>query len=168
MEYNDARRPSAASATTIGSTGSKSSASRGVGPGYHKRLQNVFGEEFPADSRQGSDTSLPTPYITDTQSMRSMRIRNNSINNPPIGTHFHSRPGSPNESRPRTPLPSSEVTPWEFQDFSHKVGEMIHALHQGGHGEWVHVCLHRLPHLPFSTLRTLGAGANVCMCMYVC
>ncbi|CAI6334603.1 unnamed protein product [Periconia digitata] len=117
MAYDDARRPSAASATTISSTGSKSSASRGVGPGYHKRLQNVFGEEFPADSRQGSDTSLPTPYA-DSQSMRSLRNRNNSINNPPISTHFHSRPGSPNESRPRTPLPSSEVTPWEFQDFS--------------------------------------------------
>ncbi|KAF1963402.1 hypothetical protein CC80DRAFT_4847 [Byssothecium circinans] len=121
MGYNDARRPSAASATTISSSGSKSSVSRGGGgPGYHKRLQNVFGEEFPADSRQNSDSSLATPYQpTDTQSMRSTRNRNNSVNNT-VGNSFPSRPASPIGSRPRTPLPSSEVTPWEFQDFSQK------------------------------------------------
>ncbi|KAF2240879.1 PP2C-domain-containing protein [Trematosphaeria pertusa] len=114
----DDRRPSVASATTVSSTGSKSSVSRG---GFHKRLQNVFGEEFPADSRQGSDTSLTTPYAAaaaETQSLRGAgnRNRTNSVNNT-LGSSLNSRPGSPIGSRPRTPLPSSEVTPWEFQDF---------------------------------------------------
>jgi adenylate cyclase len=114
----DDRRPSVASATTVSSSGSKSSISRGGG--FHKRLQNVFGEEFPADSRQNSDTSLTAPYVGDTQSMRGTRNRNNSVNNT-LGSSYNSRPGSPASSRPRTPLPSSEVTPWDFQDF--KVSE---------------------------------------------
>lgn len=107
------RRPSVASATTVSSQGSKSSVSRG---GFHKRLQNVFGEEFPADSRQNSDTSLTAPYAADTPSMRGTRNRTNSVNNTLAGS-FNSRPGSPASSRPRTPLPSSEVTPWDFQDY---------------------------------------------------
>ncbi|KAJ4303722.1 hypothetical protein N0V90_002623 [Kalmusia sp. IMI 367209] len=112
----DDRRPSMASATTVSSTGSKSSASRGPG-GYHKRLQNVFGEDFPQDSRQNSDTSLPAPYmVAETPSSRGGRNRANSQNNT-LGSSFNSRPGSPVSSRPRTPLPSSEVTPWEYQDF---------------------------------------------------
>jgi adenylate cyclase len=115
----DDRRPSVASATTVSSQGSKSSVSHG---GYHKRLQNVFGEDFPADSRQNSDTSLTTPYVVETQSMRGTRNRNNSVNNT-VGSSFNSRPGSPASSRPRTPLPSSEVTPWEFQDY--KVSKAI-------------------------------------------
>ncbi|KAF2848183.1 PP2C-domain-containing protein [Plenodomus tracheiphilus IPT5] len=105
----DDRRPSVASATTVSSTESRSS----VGRGFHKRLQNVFGEDFPADGRQNSDTSLP--YATDTQSLRGQRNRGNSLNNT-IGSNHHSRPASPTSSRPRTPQPSSEVTPWDYQD----------------------------------------------------
>jgi adenylate cyclase len=102
----DDRRPSVASATTVSSSGSKSS----IGRGFHKQLRGFFGDEFPGDSRQGSDTSLTTStqFRDDTQSSRSIRNRNNSVN---------SRPTSPTSSRPRTPLPSSEVTPWDFQDF---------------------------------------------------
>ncbi|KAF1832424.1 PP2C-domain-containing protein [Decorospora gaudefroyi] len=107
----DDRRPSVASATTVSSSGSKSS----IGRGFHKRLQNVFGEDFPADGRQNSDTSLNTPYGGDAHSMRGQRLRGNSLNNT-IGSSHQSRPGSPAGSRPRTPQPSSEVTPWEFQD----------------------------------------------------
>jgi adenylate cyclase len=109
----DDRRPSMASATTVSSTGSKSSGTRA---GYHKRLQNVFGEDFPQDSRQNSDTSLPAPYVTEAQSLRAGRNRANSQNNT-LGSSFNSRPNSPVGSRPRTPLPSSEVTPWEYQDY---------------------------------------------------
>ncbi|PSN64321.1 PP2C-domain-containing protein [Corynespora cassiicola Philippines] len=110
----DDRRPSVASATTISSSGSKSSISRG---GFHKKLQGFFGEEFPGDSRQNSDTSLPTPYAVETQSNRGVtRNRTNSLNHT-LGSSLNSRPGSPVNSRPRTPAPSSEVTPWEFQDF---------------------------------------------------
>ncbi|KAF2115465.1 hypothetical protein BDV96DRAFT_80210 [Lophiotrema nucula] len=112
---NDDRRPSVASATTVSSSGSKSSISRG----FHKKLQGFFGDEFPGDSRQNSDTSLTAPYTgsTETQSIRGARGRTNSINNT-VGSSInsHSRAGSPVSSRPRTPLPSSEVTPWEFQE----------------------------------------------------
>lgn len=101
----DDRRPSVASATTVSSTGSKSSR------GFHKRLPNFFGEDFPQDGRQNSDTSLSTPYAMDATRTRN---RGNSLHNT-IGSH-HSRPASPTNSRPRTPQPSSEVTPWEFQD----------------------------------------------------
>jgi adenylate cyclase len=104
----DDRRPSVASATTVSSTGSKSSSR-----GFHKRLPNFFGEDFPADGRQNSETSLTTPFATDALSTRT-RNRGNSLNNT-IGS-YHSRPASPTSSRPRTPQPSSEVTPWEYQD----------------------------------------------------
>ncbi|KAH8727810.1 hypothetical protein GQ44DRAFT_769873 [Phaeosphaeriaceae sp. PMI808] len=100
----DDRRPSVASA---GSTGSKSRS-------FHKKLPNFFGEEFPTDGRHNSDTSLSTPFATDSQSTRGTRHRNNSLNNT-IGS-YHSRPASPTNSRPRTPQPSSEVTPWDYQD----------------------------------------------------
>ncbi|KAL5113515.1 hypothetical protein ACEQ8H_008600 [Pleosporales sp. CAS-2024a] len=105
--HDDHRRPSVASATTVSSTGSKSSR------GFHKRLPNFFGEDFIQDGRQNSETSLSTPFALDAQSMRT-RNRGDSLNNT-IGSH-PSRPASPTSSRPRTPQPSSEVTPWEFQD----------------------------------------------------
>ncbi|KAL1632073.1 hypothetical protein SLS56_003962 [Neofusicoccum ribis] len=102
------RRPSVASATTVSSSGSKSSISRG----FHKKLQGFFGDEFNGvDSRQNSQTSLP----------ERQRNRNNSLHN----THrssIGSRPGSPGSSRPRTPLPSSEVTPWEYQEKAPDLG----------------------------------------------
>jgi adenylate cyclase len=109
MHAGDDRRPSVASAHTVSSTGSKSSISRG---GFHKRLQNVFGEDFPVDGRQSSDASLNTQLVADAQSTRS-RNRGNSLKT--IGS-YHSRPASPTSLRPRTPQPSSEVTPWDFQE----------------------------------------------------
>ncbi|KAH7118821.1 hypothetical protein B0J11DRAFT_77667 [Dendryphion nanum] len=102
------RRPSVISTT---SSGSKSSVSRG----FHKKLQGFFGDEFPGDSRQNSDTSLATPFAAEPQPTRTARNRTNSVNNT-LGSSVNSRPTSPVSSRPRTPLPSSEVTPWEFQD----------------------------------------------------
>jgi adenylate cyclase len=107
----DDRRPSVASATTVSSTGSKSSISRA----FHKRLPNFFGEDldFPADNRQQSDTSLSTPLPADAQLTRT-RTRGDSLHNA-AGSH-HSRPTSPTSLRPRTPQPASEVTPWEYQD----------------------------------------------------
>ena len=115
----DDRRPSIASATTVSSIGSKSS----VGRGFHKRLHNFFGEELPNDGRQGSDTSLPPLATYGTGSTVDSRMpapvarnRTNSSNNSALPPAI-SRPSSPASfSRPRTPH-SSEVTPWEFQDF---------------------------------------------------
>jgi adenylate cyclase len=112
----DDRRPSIASATTVSSTGSKSS----VGRGIHKRLHHFFGEDLPSDGRQGSDTSLPPLVIYNTTSTADPRSaqtfprnRTNSGNNTSLVPTI-SRPGSP--SRPRTPH-TSEVTPWEFQGY---------------------------------------------------
>jgi adenylate cyclase len=118
------RRPSIASATTVSSIGSKSS----VGRGFHKKLHGFFGEDFPGEnSRQNSDQSLPASALfpaggqpLDPIAARQARHRTNSATNNAIGLQV-SRPGSPASfSRPRTPH-SSEVTPWEFQDFSNKV-----------------------------------------------
>lgn len=119
----DDRRPSVASAMTVSSTGSKSSFSRG----FHKKLQNVFGEDFPGDGRQNSDSSLNgKSQITETQSLHAPRNRGNSLGNTFGSASYSSRPASPTSSRPRTPQPSSEVTPWEFQapqvsSYFHKV-----------------------------------------------
>lgn len=110
----DDRRPSVASALTVSSTGSRSSLSRG----FRKKLQNVFGEDFPGDGRQGSDSSLNNArsQITETQSLHAPRNRGNSLNNTSGNGGYNSRPASPTSSRPRTPQPSSEVTPWDFQE----------------------------------------------------
>jgi adenylate cyclase len=131
------RRPSIASATTVSSIGSKSS----VGMGFHKKLQGFFGDEFPEmeGSRQNSESSLPPAAMykpggtSDAVAAQRARNRNNSFNNNNINANpipntqqlAVSRPASPASfSRPRTPH-SSEVTPWEFQDFTNKVGHFI-------------------------------------------
>lgn len=113
-DARDDRRPSVASAMTASSSGSRSSFSRG----FHKKLQNVFGEDFPGDGRQNSDSSLNNArsQVTETQSLHAPRNRGNSLNNTFGSGGYNSRPTSPTSSRPRTPQPSSEVTPWEFQE----------------------------------------------------
>ncbi|GIZ49067.1 hypothetical protein CKM354_001210700 [Cercospora kikuchii] len=108
------RRPSIASATTISSTGSKAS----VRDRMQKKLQGFFGEaDVPigTESRQNSEASSvqngPLPPFAPGAS--AGRNRNNSMND----AMMRSGPPSPG-SRPRTPgpQPSSEVTPWVFQD----------------------------------------------------
>ncbi|KAH7400085.1 adenylate cyclase [Cadophora sp. MPI-SDFR-AT-0126] len=106
--FGDERRPSVASVTTASSQGSKSSVSR---QGIHKKLQTFFGEDFPG--RDGSDTSLPS-HGKDARShsfARSHRERNHSS-----ATDRTQRDASPGSSRPRTPIPSSDVVPFLYQD----------------------------------------------------
>jgi adenylate cyclase len=107
--FGDERRPSVASVTTASSTGSKSSISRQGG--IHKKLQTFFGEDFPG--KDGSDTSLPGhAKETRTHSFgRSHRDRNHSS-----ATDHTQRDNSPAGSRPRTPVPSSDVVPFLYQD----------------------------------------------------
>ncbi|KAK4545032.1 hypothetical protein LTR36_003583 [Oleoguttula mirabilis] len=111
------RRPSIASATTVSSTGSKSSISGRV----HKKLQGFFGEDvLPTSgpngaSRQNSETSsMQGGVLPAFAPGGGARNRNNSMND----AMLRSGPPSPSSSRPRTPAPgpSSEVTPWVFQD----------------------------------------------------
>ncbi|CZR50471.1 probable adenylate cyclase [Phialocephala subalpina] len=107
--FGDERRPSVASVTTASSQGSKSSVNR---TGIHKKLQTFFGEDFPG--RDGSDTSLPSHRGEKDRShsfARSHRERNHSS-----ATDQTQRDTSPAPSRPRTPVPSSDVVPFLYQD----------------------------------------------------
>ena len=108
--YGDERRPSVASATTVSSQGSRSSTSRA---GFHKKLTGFFGEDFPGHDApsHGSQTSLVTNGGREVPAP-SQRDRNNSVHT----NNTDGRPASPASSRPRTPLPSSDVVPWVFQD----------------------------------------------------
>jgi len=100
--FGDERRPSVAS-----STGSKSS-NRG---GVHKRLQTFFGDDFPG--KDGSDTSLPSQG----REFRSHSFtRNHRERNLSSATEHTQRDSSPAPSRPRTPVPSSDVVPFLYQD----------------------------------------------------
>lgn len=106
--FGDERRPSVASVTTASSQGSKSSVNR---TGIHKKLQTFFGEDFPG--KDGSDTSLPS-HGKEARShsfARSHRDRNHSN-----ATDQTQRDTSPAPSRPRTPVPSSDVVPFLYQD----------------------------------------------------
>ena len=108
--HDNERRPSVASATTIGSQDSSSRASGGKG-GY-KKLAGFFGEDVSGHgSPHGSEISIPTLGQRE-NSTHSQRTRNNSLQ-----TNNECRAASPAGSRPRTPLPSSDVVPWVFQDF---------------------------------------------------
>jgi adenylate cyclase len=105
--FGDERRPSVASVTTASSTGSKSS-NRG---GIHKKLQTFFGEDFPG--KNGSDTSLPAQN----REYRSHSFtKGHRERNASSVTEHTPRDSSPAGSRPRTPVPSSDVVPFLYQD----------------------------------------------------
>ncbi|TPX26037.1 cysteinyl-tRNA synthetase [Coccidioides immitis] len=105
LVYDDGgRRPSIASIATGSSGGSRSTGSAR----FHKRLQGFFGEEYQDGASMERSISNRVPSIVHS------RDRHNSLNS---ANTLERRP-SPSLSAPRTPLPSSEVTPWEFQDFS--------------------------------------------------
>lgn len=110
------RRPSEASATTISSQDSSRKGSQGRNT-YHKKITNFFGDDNAGrNSKQFADATLvnPGPPLH--------RGRHNSLR-----TDYNDglRAGSPTSSRPRTPLPSSDVVPWVFQDFKVCLNEMI-------------------------------------------
>ncbi|KAI2636046.1 protein phosphatase 2C [Xylaria nigripes] len=107
--FDEQRRPSIASITTASSQGSRNSSGRGG----IKKLQGFFGEEFPG--RDGSETSLPSvqPVAKEQRSYsfgRSRRGRNDS------SATDQTREPSPTPSRPRTPVPSSDVVPFLYQE----------------------------------------------------
>ncbi|KAK8048574.1 adenylate cyclase [Apiospora phragmitis] len=108
--FSDDRRPSVASTTTASSQGSKASGTRG---GLRK-LQGFFGEEFPG--RDGSETSLPNNATSSKDGQRSY-----SFNRPHRERNYsnatdNTRDASPSSSRPRTPVPSSDVVPFLYQE----------------------------------------------------
>jgi hypothetical protein len=99
------RRPSVASTMTMSSTGSGRVGGRSM---VHKKLHGFFGEEPPLrESRYGSDASSTSvggrPGYSRTTSIKDG-----------VSTNGQATPD--NGTRPKTPPPSSEVTPWDFQD----------------------------------------------------
>ena len=108
--FPDDRRPSVISATSASSqaSSSKPKNSRRV---HNKKLVGFFGEDS-RESSKSSDTSVATTNQRD-HSTSSHSRRNNSVY---TNNSIDGRPASENSSRPRTP-PSSDVTPWLFQDF---------------------------------------------------
>ena len=115
----DERRPSlATSATTESSQTSMSKASTSRATPYRK-VVGLFSDEGRKSSKS-SETSLPNALHREQTASSS---RHGSIH-----TSHHSRDDgrpstSPTGSRPRTPLPSSDVTPWLFQNF--KVSSIV-------------------------------------------
>ncbi|PHH70422.1 hypothetical protein CDD80_6019 [Ophiocordyceps camponoti-rufipedis] len=106
----DARRPSLASITTASSQGSRTSGTRG---GYRK-LQGFFGEEFPG--RDSSETSLTASVVGKDQRARSYSHTRPSQRDRNFSNATDPRDASPSSSRPRTPVPSSQVVPFLYQD----------------------------------------------------
>jgi adenylate cyclase len=116
--YDHERRPSAASAATVSSTGSRSS--RGGSLQQNKKLQTFFGEDFPG--QDASDTSLPNQGQETPREMPPGKDRSHSFarsqreRNLSSATDTTHRDTSPAGSRPRTPVPSSDVVPFLYQD----------------------------------------------------
>ncbi|KAI9781897.1 MAG: cysteinyl-tRNA synthetase [Peltula sp. TS41687] len=106
--FGDERRPSVASVATASSQGSQSS----TGKGLHRKLQGFFGQDY-------RERALSHPYEANVvvapnggRASAHSHGRNNSV---ATTSTADGRTASPN-SRPRTPIPSSEVTPWVYQD----------------------------------------------------
>lgn len=106
-QIDDQRRPSLVSEGTVSSQNSMSKASTQKGAA-HKKIAGFFGEEGRRSSRSSETSNINGSHRETTQSSHHGSMQSNY----PDG-----RPLSPNSSRPRTPLPSSDVTPWLFQDF---------------------------------------------------
>lgn len=117
IDYNgDHRRPSVASATTVSSQGSRSSASGR----FRKRLQGFFGDEYvgAGDPKQdSSDGAFQNQAARLGPKKFKTRERANSDGSPNISGSSDA-PSSQHASRPQTPLPSREITPWLYQSFN--------------------------------------------------
>ncbi|KAL3460278.1 phosphatase 2C-domain-containing protein [Aspergillus heterothallicus] len=113
FDYNgDHRRPSVASATTVSSQGSKSSTSGR----FRKRLQGFFGDDYAGDSRPDNDgyqSGAARPSSID-----HLRARERANSDASRHTSEASQDEAPLQARPRTPLPSSDITPWVYQNFN--------------------------------------------------
>ena len=117
LSYGDERRPSIASATTISSQNSNTNSRASVSKGTRRsKMAGFFSDDGNgrASSRSSDTSILTTGQKGDSTSSFLQRDRSNSVN----AFNHDGRPLSPGNSRPRTPLPSSDVTPWLFQNFN--------------------------------------------------
>ena len=111
---NDERRPSLvtteSSQTSVSNSVSKASTHRGT---PYKR-GGFFSDDYGQQSSRSSDTSIPATL----QREQTASSKHGSIRHGHHGSRDDATASaSPTGSRPRTPLPSSDVTPWLFQDF---------------------------------------------------
>lgn len=108
--YKDYRRESLASADSGNSKSSQN---------VRSRIQGLFGGGVDGENassehsgREDSDVNIQAfPYPP------SLRSRNDSTSSKPLPDPPRNRGVSPKPSRPRTPLPSSDVTPWMYQTY---------------------------------------------------
>ncbi len=108
----DERRPSVAtSATTESSQTSLSKTSTNMGTPY-KKVTGMFSDDGRQSSRS-SDTSIPNML----QREQTASSRHGSLHTRHTSGDDGRGPNSPTNSRPRTPAPSSDITPWLFQDY---------------------------------------------------
>lgn len=112
----DERRPSVVSTTTTGSTGSRGSANKAA---FHKKLQGFFGDDF--GGRDGSDSSLPPGIGKEQRSQQQQQqqpqyARPSRARKASVASAHSARDTSPTTSRPRTPVPSSDVVPFLYQE----------------------------------------------------
>jgi adenylate cyclase len=117
FEYHgEHRRPSAASATTVSSQGSRSSISHVF---RKKHLKGLLGEDYnsPAELQTDDDGSHPPSRRGGPVDQLKARERANSdgSRNTPDGSGASQRSQKP---RANTPLPSSDITPWDYQSFN--------------------------------------------------
>lgn len=121
MFLSNDRRPPLTRATTADSQTSLSitSTSRGI---PYKKVAGFFGDEG-RQSPRSSDTSIPSTLQREQTS--------SSLHGSRHASRDEGRPISPGSSRPRTPLPSSDVVPWLFQDF--KVSSGVSVLASSPH-----------------------------------
>ncbi|PWY78200.1 hypothetical protein BO70DRAFT_294121 [Aspergillus heteromorphus CBS 117.55] len=111
LDYNgDHRRPSVASAMTVSSQGSKSSA----GALFRKKLQGFFGDEYlgNGDSKHDSDNHTQGS-TTKPSSLDQFRARERANSD---GSRSTAAPKDKSQGqRSGTAVPSKEVTPWLYQ-----------------------------------------------------
>lgn len=127
------RRPSVASNETISSIGSRSS---GVNGRFHRKaLRGFFGDDPSEEPKKASTTQFNNHDSS--SNIEDRGLRNNSV-----------QTARSIEERPKTPLPPSVVTPWDYQNFEDvsKFGQAPIRQEQ--------------PHEPNGTAKSAGAAVS--------
>lgn len=111
------RRPSVASTTTMSSVGSGRSYSRVA---THKKLHGFFGEEPPSeDNHRFSEAPSFGSVMSNGDLVSRPRYSRHGSFKSGFENHFGTgsfTPESVRTTRPKTPQPSADVTPWLFQE----------------------------------------------------
>ncbi len=125
---HDERRPSLASLATVSSNGSRGSIVRNQISKGTKKLQGFFGEDFP-----GRDVAEPIhegqPIGKEHRSNSYSRHRDASSRKASSVAESRGQSPAPSRSRPRTPVPSSDVVPFLYQNTEVRGPRLHHKSH---------------------------------------